>query len=230
MTTVAPDPSPQARFRFTDLISSIPSFTFSALYFYTWIQPTAIEEKMVSYLMLVMGLEFINVHSSVVIENLIIGEAAPDQKARFIVGLGLLYTLFVGGISLAYGEWWPLLAFWGLTLNRLLGVLLGKHPTGEEKARMQISWAMSVFFYLLGAGVTTIFPIPAFGITAEVVSRQEFTGGGLWELEPQTVIAFGFLYFVALGCSELFSYRWIPVQTANIQKVRMRRGARSTQE
>jgi hypothetical protein len=78
--------------------------------------------------------------------------------------------------------------------------------------------------------VTTVFPIPAFGITAEVVSHQEFTGGGLWELEPQTVIAFGFLYFAALACSELFSYRWIPVQMTAIQKLRKRRGARSTQE
>jgi hypothetical protein len=230
MTTAGSDPNPQTRFKFTDLISSIPSFAFSALYFYTWVQPTAIEEKMVSYLTLVMVMEFFNVHSSVLIENVIIGESPPDQKARFIVGLGLFYTLFVGGISLAYGEWWPVLAFWGLTLNRLLGVLLGKHPTGEEKARMQISWAMSLFFYLLGAGVTTVFPVPAFGITAEVVSRQEFTGGGLWELEPQTVIAFGFLYFAALGCSELFSYRWIPLQMTAVQKVRNRRGARSTQE
>ncbi|MBF8297198.1 MAG: hypothetical protein HW389_3743, partial [Bacteroidetes bacterium] len=34
MTTAGPEPNPQARMRFADLISSVPSFAFSAIYFY----------------------------------------------------------------------------------------------------------------------------------------------------------------------------------------------------
>jgi len=106
-----------------------------------------------------------------------------------------------------------MLAFWGLTLNRLLGVLLGKAPSGEEKMMMQNSWAVSVFFYVVVAGATAFIPVPALGITADVVSRQGFTGDGLWELEPHRVIVFGFLYFAAIGLFELFSYRWIPLSS-----------------
>jgi hypothetical protein len=201
----------QPGFSLVHFVSSLPSFFLSGLFFVTWIAPTSIEATMVSSLALIMLLEFINVHSSALMENVIIGDAPRHKKGWAIVGLGSLYTLFVGVMSLAFATWWPIVAFWGLTLNRLLGVLMGKAPSGEEKMMMQNSWAVSVFLYLVGAGLTVFLPVPSFGITEEVVSRQGFTGSGLWEVEPQRVIVFGFLYFAGVGLFELFSNRWTPL-------------------
>jgi hypothetical protein len=204
----------QPEFSLVDFISSVPNFILSGLFFLTWIAPTSIEAKMVSSLTLLMLLEFINVHSSAFMENVIIGDAPREKKVRVIAGLGILYTLFVGGMSLAFETWWPLAAFWGLTLNRLLGVLMGKAPSGEEKTMMQNSWGVSIFLYVVGAGLTVFLPVPSFGITEEVVSLQGFTGDGLWEVEPQRVIVFGFLYFAGMGLYEMNSNRWIPSAAA----------------
>ena len=43
-----------------------------------------------------------------------------------------------------------------------------------------------------------------------MIRLQEFTGSGLWIDEPQRVLAFGFLYFIGTGLSELFSHEWLP--------------------
>ena len=95
---------------------------------------------------------------------------------------------------MAFRAWWPFVAFWVLTFNRLSGLVLGQAPSGEEKQLIQRGWGASVLFYLLGAGVATLLPIPAWGITAEVAAAQEFTASGLWIDEPQRVIVFGVVY------------------------------------
>ncbi len=58
--------------------------------------------------------------------------------------------------------------------------------------------------------LTVVLLMPAFGITGEVIRAQAFTTDGLWIDQPQRALAFGFLYFVSLGISELVSHRWLP--------------------
>lgn len=102
------------------------------------------------------------------------------------------------------------MSFWGLTLNRLLGVLLGQAPEGEQVLFMRRTWAASVLFYLLGAFATTLLPIPRLGVTPEVMSHFDRMGtGGLWIDQPWRVLAFGFLYFSAVAVSEIAGHRWI---------------------
>ena len=158
--------------------------------------------------MLVMLLEFINVHAAGFMGNTIISDSGRGPKAIMIIGLGVFYTLFVGAFALAFDQWWPVWAFWGLVLNRLLGVLLGKAPTGQEKSMIQVSWAIGVFCYVMLVFATIILPVPSLGISSEVVARQGLTGGGLWIDEPYRMMAFGFMYFAAIGLTELFSYKW----------------------
>jgi hypothetical protein len=54
--------------------------------------------------------------------------------------------------------------------------------------------------------------MPSFGITEDVIRRQAFTMQGLWVEDPYRVIAFGFLYFVASGLMELYSFKWTQVR------------------
>jgi hypothetical protein len=191
------------------LISAIPDFVLSGIFLITWIAPDALGEKMVSYLMLVMLMEFINVHAAGFMGKTIISDADPRKKALSIVGLGLLYTLFVGAFAFLFKVWWPLLAFWGLILNRLLGILLGKTPTEAEKNALQASWSVGVFAYVMLVFATIMIPIPSLGVDAVVIARQNLGMKGLWIDQPYRMMAFGFLYFAAIGFFELYSFKWI---------------------
>ena len=158
--------------------------------------------------MLLMLLEFINVHAAAFMGNTITSESSRGMKAITITGLGVFYTLFVGAFALAFEQWWPMWAFWGLVVNRLLGVLLGKAPTGQEKSMVRTSWAIGMFCYVMLVFATVMLPVPSFGVTSEVIARQGFTASGLWIDEPYRMMAFGFLYFAAIGLTELYSYKW----------------------
>lgn len=151
-----------------DVLSALPDFCIAATFLITWVRPLAFGGRMVAYLMLVMLLEFIVVHSAG----------------------------FMGSAAM------------GSALNRLTPLLLGQAPDGQEKAMVMRGWAAGAVFYLLCVGVTTLLPLPRFGITAAVVSAQELPGEGLWIEQPHRLIAFGFLYFSAWGISELYAHRW----------------------
>lgn len=86
---------------------------------------------------------------------------------------------------------------------------LGPFYSLEEKRFVQQGWAVSALAYLVLAFFTTLVPMPALGITPEVVAGQHLPGSGLWVDQPQRVIAFGFLYFAAVGVSELYGHAWL---------------------
>ena len=208
MTVPAPESTGSQSYTIAHLFSSLPSFFLSGMFLLTWIVPEALGEKTISYLMLVMLLEFINVHAAGFMGNTIISDSNRGKKAMTIIGLGVFYTLFVGGFALAFKQWWPIWAFWGLIFNRLLGVLLGKAPTGQEKSMIQTSWVIGVFCYVMLVFATVMLPVPALGVTSEVIARQGFDMRGLWIDEPYRMMAFGFSYFAVIGLSELYSYKW----------------------
>ena len=193
--------------------AAVPDLALGALFLATWIAPTALRPQMVCYLMLVMLLEFIIMHSSPFMGNVLISKAPRTGKAVGILVLGAFYTLFVGAFALAFRVLWPLLNFWGLMANRLLGVLLRQAPAGEEELFMQRTWACSAICYLVFGGVTTVLPMPRFGITPEVVAHLDLPSSGLWIEQPWRVMAFGFLYFTTVGVSEMFGHRWIKANT-----------------
>jgi hypothetical protein len=202
-----------------------PNLLLAGLFLVTWIWPTAAGDHMVSYCLLLMLLEFIVVHSSAFMGSVVVGKADSAGRVKAVLGLGLFYSLFVLGFALAFKSWWPLLSFWGLTLNRLLGVIFGVAPTGREKEFMQRGWGIAVLFYVGFAFVTTFLPMPRLGLTPDVVSAQNLRGSGLWISEPWRVIAFGFLYFLASGVSELFAHRWLPQSAAADAPIPERRAA-----
>jgi hypothetical protein len=99
-------------------------------------------------------------------------------------------------------------------MNRMLGMLVGQVPKGEERMNLQRSWAVSCLCYLGFVFVTTILTVPRLCITPEVLAVEAIPGGGLWVSQPQRVIVFGFLYFATVGISELFAHRWLPIGNA----------------
>ena len=200
-------PPQQSAIVLASVVAAAPNFGLAAVYLLTWIAPFALGRTLVADLMLTMLLEFIVIHSAVFMGNVAFAPRSRAWRTKRIVWLGGFYTVFVVSFALAFRAWWPLLAFWGLTLNRLLGVLVGQAPKGDAKLLMKQGWAASVLFFMLGAMLTTLIPMPALGVTSEVIAAQEFTATGLWVDEPQRVLAFGVIYFSLLGVSELFGHR-----------------------
>lgn len=216
MTTPPPDrPQSDLQARSTDFLAALPDLGMAAFCLLLWIRPDIPGPGMIRTVTLVMILEFIVVHSAAFMGSVALGVTNTPAlvkygKVKAVIGLGLFYTLFVAGFALAFGTWWPIVAFWLLTLNRLLGAILTRdEPTALQQKAMAAGWAVGAVAYLLGAMVTTIGPIPPLGITPGVVSAADLPGEGIWIDEPYRAVAFGVVYFGALAWWELSWRRMI---------------------
>jgi hypothetical protein len=59
-----------------------------------------------------------------------------------------------------------------------------------------LAWAGSVALFLAGVFLTSVADIPRWGILADLAPKYGLNPqGGLWEAEPQRVVAFGAIYF-----------------------------------
>ncbi|MFI5371994.1 MAG: hypothetical protein ACHQ52_10590, partial [Candidatus Eisenbacteria bacterium] len=189
------------------VMAALPDFALAALFLRTWITPDPSRPGFAGYLMLVMLLEFIVVHSAAFMGTVTIAPGSPVAKTARLAGIGVFYTLFVGAFALAFHQWWPLWSFWGLIVNRMLSVLLKQPPAGEERAFVQRQWAAGALFYILAVGLTTMLPLPRLGVTPGAIAAMHLGGRGLWIDQPWRVLAAGTLYFGATAVSELFDHR-----------------------
>lgn len=201
-----PQESASAGTTLRSVLASIPDFALAGAFLITWLYPFALGETAVQYHLLTMLLEFIIVHSSAFMGSVAFSRDPASPRLRNIFGLGLFYSLFVGGFALGFKTWWPLYAFWGLTLNRMLGILIGDAPVGKERQYVQAGWALSAMYYLGGTFATLLLPVPALGMTHEVRAALDLPGSGVWVDEPQRVLAFGVLYFGLTGVGELLGW------------------------
>lgn len=156
-----------------------------------------------------MLLEFVVVHSAAFLGIVAFSEKTEEARVRETLGLALLYTLFVGGFAVAAESWWPLLSFWGLVANRLLGILLGAVPSGAERLYAMRSWAAGAMFMLGGLFATLVLPLPEFGVRPEMLGAIGSNSTGVWVAQPHRVLAFAVLYFAAVGVSTLTDHRWL---------------------
>jgi hypothetical protein len=201
------------RFALPAIVAALPDFGLSAVFLGTWIAPRLLGVDRIGHLLLLMLLEFIVVHSAGFMGVAALTDNPKRPRAKAILGLGAFYTLFVGGFALGFRTWWPLVAFWGLTLNRLLSAIVGPPPRGEAERIVRAGWAVGAMAYLGAVFLTTPLPVPRLGVTKAVVAAAHLPGSGLWIDEPYRVLAAGFLYFLAIGISELYEHRWIPAST-----------------
>jgi hypothetical protein len=185
--------------------SAIPDFAIALLFLTTWFAPLLFDMKMVTSLKLTMLLEFIIIHSAAMTAGILVSARPLLQRALHFLFFGVVYSLFVGGFAYVSGVWWPLTAFWLLMLNRMATLLPGGRRSDSDDVTGR--WTTSFLLFLAFAFLTAIVPLPRFGISEAVIAAQEFTGSGVWVEQPQSVIAFGFLYFAAIGAMELAGVR-----------------------
>ena len=195
------------------MAAAVPDVLFASAFVITWIAPETFGRQAVAYLMLVMVLEFLIVHVSGFFGVVVLHQPLSDRtRNTSLVALATFFAFLALAFSIAFQAWWPLWTILLLALNRLLIVLTGTLPEGRERAFIQRGWGISAILFLACALVTAFLPLPALGITNEVIQAQDLPGNGLWNDEPYRVLTFGALYFFAQGGSQLFSHRWLSDQ------------------
>lgn len=190
-------------------ISAAPDIMMGLAFLVSWIDPTALGENMISYLSLVVFLEFIIIHSSAFMGFALFGRGSRTTKIFSLAGLFLFYSIFIIAFSLIYNEWWPLLAFFILVVNRLVSIILGQRIGGPQRLSVGGLWAISVVCYVVGVFVMIALPMPEFGITEDFITGSGVQRSNLWFEELPNLMAFGFFYFTAVGLFELFVPSWI---------------------
>lgn len=183
--------------------AAFPDLLLSGVFLWTWLAPQAIDDQMVKRLCALMVMEFIVMHSAPACGWVMLSPVSRPRKAVLLSLLGAFYMLFAWGFSEAFEAAWPLYSFFGLILNRLLGVLVGAVPHGAEAKYVISVWIIGAVSYILGVAFTAVLPVPALGVTPEVIAAQHFTASGLWIAEPWRALACGALYFGVVGVWEI---------------------------
>lgn len=189
------------------VLAALPDFAIAIVALLTWIDPSILGEHWAGYFLTLMLLEFIVVHSAAFLGVVAFSDAPRRKRVALTLGLAGFYTLFGAAIAWGAKAWWPLLAFWGLIVNRLLGILFGTVPSGHEKEAMQAGWVVGAVSYLFGAFATVLLPLPRLGVRPEMLGPIGDDSGGLWVDEPHRVLAFAVLYFTLAGLYALVANR-----------------------
>jgi hypothetical protein len=86
------------------VVAAMPDVAMAATYLISWVSAQALGARPLRYLTLVLLMEFISIHSSMVLGAVAYRTGPPRRKALAIVGLGAFYTLFVGVYALSFGK------------------------------------------------------------------------------------------------------------------------------
>jgi len=184
---------------FAHLIAAIPDFGLAGFFAISWVAPYTFGDHMLSRLELMMLMEFIILHSSAFLAFAMTMPPSRILRIGAVIGLGLLYTMFVGAFSLSFHTWWPIASFWMLLANRMLAIVLGKAPKERDFGFIVVGWAVGVACYLGYVLLTATVNIPRLGVTLAVQKAQPSSVGGLWAQEPWRVIALGTFYYATIA-------------------------------
>lgn len=190
------------RFPYPNIVSGLPDLLLAAAFLATWIDPYALGDDMVPFLFQVMLLEFIIIHSAGFMSGVMFSGLNKQRRLIALLLLGGFYMLFVAGFAVGFKSWWPVITFSGLLFNRMLSVMLGQSPDGNEKQFAMAMWAVSVVFYLLSVFAAILAPLPMLGVSSEQLRHLDMSGE--FVDEPHRLMAWGFLYFTLTGVFELF--------------------------
>jgi hypothetical protein len=186
-------------------VSAAPDVALGGLFLVTWIDPRVFGGGVLKYAMLMMLMEFIVVHSAGFMSLVLWGSSlGVVKKTLATLGLGVFYTTFLAALTYGAEAWWPVWAFWGLTVNRLTNALLSQKGGKQGRANVANDWVTSGVLYIFWVIGTSILWIPALGITPAVAASAALPGmGGLWVEQPYRVVVAGAGYFLSQACCEL---------------------------
>jgi hypothetical protein len=180
----------------TRLLRALPDAISVGFFLAVWFAPRAMGLDTVKTGLLIMLVEFMLVHASGFLGHAVYAEGVSATKKLWtLAGFALFYGLFIGAWALAFASWLPVVLFAWLLVGKATVALARSRPTPEHVERVRSDWALAALAYLGGGFATTILPVPQFGITSAVRAELDLPGSGHWVSHPESVIAFGALYF-----------------------------------
>jgi hypothetical protein len=177
-----------------------PRFVTAGVYFAAWIVPQRLPAELVRGLFVGMILEFLLLHSYAFL-NLAAGAAPRATRgerlkgALTVLGFGTFYLIMAVALSWATKSSAPAWTIAWLVGARVFEIAVAGDASAAVTDSRFASWIRHLLLYLAFAILTSIVPLPAFGLTSEVVAGLELSGSGSWVEKPQSLFAFGFLYF-----------------------------------
>ena len=186
-------------------IAALPDTVSGGVFLTLWISPFAFGPHGVRNGMLVMLVEFVLVHATimlpVLIALLLAGRDTRLARVVAIVAPIAFYLLFIAALAHAFQAWWPYLAFGWLLFGKF-GLSFAARSSVEEPDVNEFAvWGVSVLAFLGGAFATTLLPLPALGLADLGRTALDLPArtSGIWIDEPYRVMAFGALYFFMLA-------------------------------
>ena len=175
-------------------------------------QPDLVGSRGIQWLDLAILMEFLIIHSSAVLGGALLDDTPRWKRIMVLFGCSLGYLLFAAALGSGYQSWYPIGILVGLTLNRLLFILL-RHPatiTPLEKGEITRTWQFGVVSYLLSmlVGMFLASILQAHWWSVEVYDRLLVLDGNMSGTLDGPLVA-GVLYFSARGIRELFFSREI---------------------
>jgi hypothetical protein len=166
-------------------------------FLWCWLSPSAWRPTLTGELGLLMLMEFFTLHSAM----FLVGgssEGGASMKLATAFFVMLFYIPVAGAFALWHGGWWPALAFAWLLASRVATMLAGQGASAYESKRAAYYWGAAGGYYILFAMVALLLPMPELGLAGGLHGWA-----GFWAIPPQDVMAWGFLYFGALGMTKL---------------------------
>ena len=181
-----------------NLTGAACNFALAWTYWIAWWNPARLGETMVTYLVFLMILEFLLMHSSIFFGAYVMARDDSKERLKSIVLLASVYSVCALGVSVGAKSVWPFVLLWWVTLSRFLPALLRGPAPGDQENHLRRAAPCAVF-YLFGAFFCSFYPLPKLGLNSSLHGH----GGGLWMDEPYRALAFGVFYFFLLGNVEL---------------------------
>lgn len=175
--------------------AALPDAITTAIFVTAWVAPSRLGPEWVRNLMLTMIIEFFVVHASGLSGGIASTDLSRLKRTALWALLGAAYMIFIVLFAYAFDSTWPIFAFGWLLLGRFAH--LWSHPVenSADSQRMVMLWVESGITYIFGAILTSQIPLPALGLSPDFVASMHLTGGGARVERPQSVLAFGAIYF-----------------------------------
>lgn len=201
-------------------LGALPDLGLALCYVGTWADPTRFGYAFIKALLLLILLEFLVLHSSMLAATFVWGTKRRGPRPAAAWGLAALYALLAAAVCWVEGALWPLLGFLWLLLGKFGPVAFGGKES-DPRQRHVGYWALGMATYVSGAALTAVLPIPPWGIDAAARAGADFVGSGLWVEQPQVPLAFGSFYFAVLALGKTFWDGHWPIPRARPPRPRL---------
>jgi len=186
------------------IVSAVPFAVLACICLTTWISPLRWGMDTVHYLVAVMLTEFFVMHSSPFMTAFAASDLSKIKRIILVGGIGLVYMIFAAGWSVILQTVVPVVTMILMIASRFTFVLFSGKLGEMEMKHQQMSWAVSLFAYMLLAFATSMpSSFPRLGMTEDIVASLHIPHSGLWISEPHRPVAFGFIYFSVLALFEV---------------------------